>query len=126
MLVRKQGYLDETSSASGQPGQAFHFAPTLRPLGNVDEIKTVGKFKKLFGGGGAQASMGKVSVKTSPKGAQIAINRRVLDKTSPVEFLLNPGNYIVDITLTGYKPVQRVITVDQGGNVAIDEALQTQ
>jgi len=126
VLVRKQGYLDETSSASGQPGQAFHFAPTLRPLGNVDEIKTVGKFKKLFGGGGAQASMGKVSVKTSPKGAQIAINRRVLDKTSPVEFLLNPGNYIVDITLTGYKPVQRVITVDQGGNVAIDEALQTQ
>jgi serine/threonine protein kinase len=126
VLVRKQGYLDETSSASGQPGQAFHFAPTLRPLGNVDEIKTVGKFKKLFGGGGAQASMGKVSIKTSPKGAQIAINRRVLEKTSPVEFLLNPGNYIVDITLTGYKPVQRVITVDQGGNVAIDEPLQTQ
>jgi eukaryotic-like serine/threonine-protein kinase len=126
VLVRKAGYLDETTSAAGQPGQAFHFAPTLRPLGNVDEIKTVGKFKKLFGGNGAQASMGKVSVKTSPKGAQIAINRRMLDKTSPVEFLLNPGNYIVDITLTGHKPVQKVITVDQGGNVAIDETMETQ
>jgi len=68
--------------------------------------------------------MGKVSVKTSPKGAQIAINRRMLEKTSPVEFLLNPGNYVVDITLTGYKPVQRVITVEQGGNVVIEEALQ--
>jgi serine/threonine protein kinase len=126
VLVRKPGYLDETTSAVGQPGQAFHFAPTLRPLGNVDEIKTVGKFKKLFGGNGAQAGMGKVSVKTSPKGAQIAINRRMLDKTSPVEFLLSPGNYVVDITLTGYKPVQRVITVDHGGNVAIDEAMETQ
>jgi serine/threonine protein kinase len=126
VLVRKPGYLDETSSASGQPGQAFHFAPTLRPLGNVDEIKTVGKFKKLFGGNGAQAGMGKVSVKTSPKGAQIAINRRMLEKTSPVDFLLNPGNYIVDITLTGYKPVQKVITVEQGGSAVIDEALQTQ
>ncbi|MGC2198315.1 MAG: PEGA domain-containing protein, partial [Terriglobales bacterium] len=126
VLVRKQGYLDETSSASGQPGQAFHFSPTLRPLGNVDEIKTVGKFKKLFGGNGAQAGMGKVSVKTSPKGAQIAINRRVLDKTSPVEFLLNPGNYVIDITLTGYKPVQKVITVEPRGTMAIDEALQTQ
>ncbi|HST11525.1 MAG TPA: PEGA domain-containing protein [Terriglobales bacterium] len=124
ILVRKPGYLDETSSASGQPGQALHFSATLRPLGNVDDIKTVGKFKKLFGGSGAQAGMGKVSVKTSPKGAQIAINRRMLDKGSPVDFLLSPGNYIVDITLTGYKPVQKVITVEQNGSIGIDETLQ--
>ena len=125
VLVRKPGYLDETASAVGQPGQTFHFASTLRPLGNVDDIKTVGKFKKLFGGSGTDASMGKVSIKTSPKGAQIAINRRILEKASPVNFLLNPGNYIVDITLSGYKPVQKVIIVDQGGNVVIDETLQT-
>jgi serine/threonine-protein kinase len=125
VLVRKPGYLDETTSAVGQPGQAFHFASTLRPLGNVDDIKTVGKFKKLFGGSGAEAGMGKVSIKTSPKGAQIAINRRILEKTSPLNFLLNPGNYIVDITLSGYKPVQKVIMVEQGGNVVIDETLQT-
>ena len=91
ILVRKPGYLDETTSASGQAGQTFHFAPTLRALGSTDEIKTVGKFTKLFGGS-ATAGMSKVSIKTSPKGAQIAINRRVLDRTSPVEFLLNPGN----------------------------------
>jgi serine/threonine protein kinase len=126
ILVRKPGYLDETTSASGQPGQTLHFTATLRPLGNVDDIKTVGKFKKLFGGSGAQAGMGKVTIKTSPKGAQIAINRRMLDKGSPVDFLLSPGNYIVDITLTGYKPVQKVITVEQNGSIGIDEALQPQ
>jgi hypothetical protein len=126
ILVRKAGYLDETSSASGQPGQTLHFSATLRPLGNVDDIKTVGKFKKLFGGSGAQAGMGKVSIKTSPKGAQIAINRRMLDKGSPVDFLLSPGNYIVDITLTGYKPVQKVITVEQNGSIGIDETMQPQ
>jgi serine/threonine protein kinase len=126
VLVRKPGYLDETTSATGQPGQNYHFATTLRALGNVDEIKTVGKFKKIFGGGGAQAGMGKISVKTNPKGAQIAINRRMLEKASPAEFLLNPGNYILDITLTGYKPVQKVITVEQGGNLVIDESMQTQ
>ena len=125
ILVRKPGYLDETTAASGQAGQTFHFAPTLRALGSTDEIKTVGKFKKLFGGS-ATAGMSKVSIKTSPKGAQIAINRRVLDKTSPVDFMLNPGNYIVDITLTGYKPVQKVITVEQGGGLSIDETLQIQ
>jgi PEGA domain len=126
ILVRKAGYLDETTSATSQPGQTFRFAPTLRALGNVDEIKTVGKFKKLFGGNGAQAGMSKVSIKTTPRGAQIAINRRMLEKTSPVEILLGPGNYIVDLTLTGYKPVQKVITVEQNGNVAIDETLQAQ
>jgi len=125
VLVRKPGFLDETTSAAGTPGQTYHFASTMRPLGNADDIKTVGKFKKLFGGN-AQAGMSKVSIKTSPKGAQIAINRRMLDKTSPVEVLLNPGNYIVDITLTGYKPVQKVITVDQGGSTVIDETMQTE
>ena len=124
--MRKPGYLDETNSASGQPGQTLHFSATLRPLGNVDDIKTVGKFKKLFGGSGAQAGMGKISIKTSPKGAQIAVNRRMLDKPSPVDFLLSPGNYIVDITLTGYKPVQKVITVEQNGTLGIDETLQLQ
>jgi hypothetical protein len=126
VLVRKPGYLDETTSAAGTPGQSYHFASTLRPLGNADDIKTVGKFKKLFGGGGSQAGMSKVSIKTSPKGAQISINRRMLDKSSPLEVLLNPGNYIIDITLTGYKPVQKVIIVDQGGSAVIDETLQTQ
>jgi eukaryotic-like serine/threonine-protein kinase len=126
ILVRKPGYLDETNSASGQPGQTLHFSATLRPLGNVDDIKTVGKFKKLFGGSGAQAGMGKISIKTSPKGAQIAVNRRMLDKGSPVDFLLSPGNYIVDIMLTGYKPVQKVISVEQNGTIGIDETLQPQ
>jgi serine/threonine-protein kinase len=123
ILVRKAGYLDETTSATAQPGQSFRFAPTLRALGNADQIKTVGKFKKLFGGNGGQASMGKISIKTTPKGAQIAVNRRLLEKGSPVEFLLNPGNYILDITLTGYKPIQKVISVGPSGNLAIEETL---
>jgi serine/threonine protein kinase len=126
ILVRKPGFLDETSAASGQPGQALRFAPRLRPLGNVDDIKTVGKFKKIFGGGGTQSGMSKVSIKTSPKGAQVAINRRLLEKTTPVEILLNSGNYIIDITLSGYQPVQKVITIDQGATTAIEETLQTQ
>ena len=33
ILVRKQGYLDQTSSASLQAGQVFHFAPTLQGSG---------------------------------------------------------------------------------------------
>ena len=124
-LVRKQGYLDETTTADLQAGQTFHFAPALRVLGNVDDIKTVGKFKKFFkGGGDSTADMGTINIKTQPKGAQVSINRRMLDKTSPVEFMLNQGNYIVDITLSGYKPIHRVVNVEKRGKVVIDEPMQ--
>jgi hypothetical protein len=67
--------------------------------------------------------MGGVSVKTQPKGAQVAINNRILDKFSPVELYLDPGTYVVDITLSGFKGVHRVINVEKNGKVAIEESL---
>jgi len=48
LVLRKQGYLDETSSADLGAGQNFQFAPALRALGNADDIRNVGKFRKLF------------------------------------------------------------------------------
>jgi serine/threonine protein kinase/uncharacterized cupredoxin-like copper-binding protein len=123
ILVRKSGFLDETTNAQFTLGQTVNFSATLRGLGNVDDIKTVGKMKKLFGGKEAQG-MGTISVKTQPKGAQVAVNRHMLDKGSPVDFTVDPGNYIVDITLSGYVPIHKVITVDKGGKAVIDEVLQ--
>jgi len=122
--VRKEGYLEDTTTASLQAGQSFQYAPVLRSLGVTDDIKLGGKFKKMFGGD--TAGMGTISVKTQPKGAQVAVNRHVLDKGSPVDFYLNPGTYMVDITLSGYKDVHRVINVDRGGKVAVDEVLERQ
>ncbi|HYU47373.1 MAG TPA: PEGA domain-containing protein [Terriglobales bacterium] len=125
VVVRKPGFLEETTTADLGPGQNFQFAPALRALGNVDDIRTVGKFKKLFGkGGDSAAGMGSVSIRTQPKGAQIAINQRLLDKLSPVEIMLGPGNYVLDITLTGCKPLHKIFNVGQGGKVAIDEVLE--
>jgi serine/threonine-protein kinase len=126
VLVRMSGYLDETMNAQFVLGQTFNFAPTLRALGNTDNIKTVGKMSKLFGGKGAQAGQAALSIRTTPKGAQIAINQHILDKNSPVDVALDPGNYEIDITLTGYAPLHRVITADKGGKVVVDEALQKQ
>jgi len=124
VVLKKQGFLDETTTADLGPGQNFQYAPVLRALGNADEIRTVGKLNKLFGRGGeSTAGMGGVSIHTQPKGAQVAINQHLLDKLSPVEIMLGPGNYIVDITLTGFKPVRKVISVERGGKVAIDEIL---
>ncbi len=128
LVLRKQGYLDETASADLSAGQNFQFAPSLRALGNADDIRNVGKFKKMFGGSGGDsvAGMGTIGVRTQPKGAQIAVNQRLLEKTSPTEFMVGPGNYVLDITLTGFKPVHKVVTVEKGGKVAVDEILERQ
>jgi hypothetical protein len=127
ILLRKQGYLEETVTADLGPAQNFQYSPVLRALGNAEDMRTVGKFNKLFGhGGDSTAGMGSISIHSQPKGAQVAINQHVLDKLSPVDVMLGPGNYIVDVTLTGFKPVHKVVSVDKGGKVAIDEILERQ
>ena len=126
ILVRKMGYIDETTSSLFALGQTVNWSPNLRPLGNADSIKTVGKMKKLFGGNGGQPGQGTVSIRTQPKGAQVAINQHMLDKGSPVDAMLDPGNYVIDITMSGYASIHKVVTVDKGGKVVVDENLQRQ
>jgi len=126
VLVRLSGYLDETMDTQFVLGQTFNFSPTLRPLGDADSIHTIGKMSKLFGGKGAQAGQATLTIHTQPKGAQIAVNQHMLEKTSPVDVALDPGNYVVDITLSGYAPIHKIVTADKGGKVAIDEVLQRQ
>jgi len=127
VLVRMTGYLDETMNGQFALGQSLTFSPTLRQLGNVDSIKTVGgKMSRLFGGKGGQPDQARVSIHTQPKGAEISVNQHMLDKNSPVDVMLDPGNYEIVISLSGYAPVRKVITATRGGKVVIDEALQPQ
>jgi serine/threonine-protein kinase len=126
ILVRKMGYIDETMSGQFVLGQTFKFTPTLRPLGNADNIRTVGKMSKLFGGKGVQAGQATLSIRTQPRGAQVAINQHLMERSSPMDVALDPGNYVIDITLTGYAPIHKVITADKGDKVVVDEVLQPQ
>ncbi len=126
VLVRRAGFLEVTSTVNVQSGQSGTVNVTLKRLGTTDEIRSAGgKFKKVFGRGSA-SNMGTVSIKTQPKGAQITVNGRVLDKTAPYDFYLNPGTYVIDITMSGYRNLHRVIDVEDGEKVAIEETLSPQ
>ena len=118
-VFKKQGYVEESISANAQFGQTAHVTHALKALGVTDEIH----YKKMFGGG-KMAGMSTVSIKTDPKGAQIAINRRVLEKDSPVEFYLNPGTYMLDVTMSGYKSIHRIITVEKDGKFNFEQPLE--
>ncbi len=127
VLVRRSGFLEATNTVSVQSGQAASVNVALKPLGSTDEIRGAGgKFKKVFARGGGGSSMGIVSIKTQPKGAQIMVNQRVLDKTAPYDFYLNPGTYEIDITMSGYRTLHRVINVEEGEKFAIQETLSPQ
>jgi serine/threonine protein kinase len=127
ITLQRAGYLEQSSSVNVEPGQPASVNLTLMHLGNTDDIRAAGgKFKKVFGRGGDTAGMGIVSIKTQPKGAQIMINNRVLDKTTPFDFYLNPGTYVLDITMSGYKGLHRVISIQEGEKLAIQETLSTE
>jgi hypothetical protein len=126
VLIRKMGFLDEAASQQFVLGQTVSLSPALRPLGNADDIRTVGKMKKLFGGKGAEAGQLTVSIKTQPKGAQVTINQHMLEKSTPVDAALDPGNYVIDITLTGYAPIHKVVTAEKGSKLVVEEVMQKQ
>jgi hypothetical protein len=127
ITLQRAGYLDQSSSVNVETGQTASVNLTLMHLGNTDDIRAAGgKFKKVFGRGGETSGMGVVSIKTQPKGAQIMINNRVLDKTTPFDFYLNPGTYVLDITMSGYKGLHRVISIQEGEKLAIQETLSTE
>jgi eukaryotic-like serine/threonine-protein kinase len=123
ITIRRYGYLDASSSVNAELGQTSTLNLDLTKLGSTDEIRAAGgKFKKVFGRGDASGA-GIVSVKTQPKGAQIMVNNRVLDKTAPFDFYLNPGTYVIDITMSGYRPLHRVVNLQEGEKLAIEETL---
>ena len=51
------------------------------------------------------------------------VNGEPLKKTTPVEFYLNPGSYEISLTLEGYKPVKKIVDVEKGGKLTLDETL---
>ena len=124
VVIRRYGYLDANNDVNVELGQTSPLNVELTKLGSTDDIKAAGgKFKKVFGRGSNGFGMGIVSVKTQPKGAQIMVNNRVLDKTAPFDFYLNPGTYVIDVTMSGYKPLHRVVTIQEGEKLAIEENL---
>jgi len=122
-VVDKPGYIDASTSADFTPGQVFKFDPVLQAMGNVDRMRVSGGKFKLFGKG-APEGMGRVQIRSNPKSAQIMLNNRVLDHDTPTDVFLEPGSYQLTLSIPGYKSVQKVISVESGGKIVVDETLQ--
>lgn len=120
--LRKAAFFDATSSVELGPGQNSQLSLALKPIRSDLPVQPVKKLRKLYGK--PPAGMGWVQIRTVPKGAQISINRRPLESPAPADFLLEIGDYEVSLTFNGYKPVQRVIHVEDGSRIEIEEVLE--
>ncbi len=125
ILVRKQGYLDATTELKLVAGQSVNYAPSLMVAGRTDNIRLVsGGMGKMFGGNnGSSQGMARIEIKSEPKGAQVTINGTSLQKTTPVEIQVEPGNYDITIQKDGYKPIHESAIVGVDDRIKIDRPL---
>jgi serine/threonine-protein kinase len=108
--LHKDDYLDESAEINITAGQAASFSPTLRTAGRTDNIKSVGGFSRIFGGGPGHG-MSQIEIKTEPKGAEILINGKSLGKTTPTVVQVEAGNYDIVLRKNGYEPVVKSVSV---------------
>jgi hypothetical protein len=121
LTLRKMGYLEASDTFSVKSGEQQSRNVTLLESGSTPDIRVVPSGgHKLFGN---KISGVKVTVRTTPAGASVLINGQSVPKITPVDFALNPGNYVMDIELTGYQSVRRTISVEAGKPLIFDESL---
>ena len=65
-----------------------------------------------------------VQVTTTPKGAAIYVDGNMLSKKTPSKVSLSPGDYEIQLTLEGYSPITRKVTVEKDTPLAITETFQ--
>jgi serine/threonine protein kinase len=123
ITVRTVGYVDATTTMTIRDGENLSFTPTLRIALGSDDIKQVGGIKRLFGGN-ASKDMGRVQVRTTPRGASVYVNGTALNKNTPADFALRPGEYDLMIQMPGYKRVQKIVNVDSGKKIVIEQSLE--
>ncbi|HEY6971957.1 MAG TPA: serine/threonine-protein kinase [Candidatus Angelobacter sp.] len=122
VTLRKEGYFDSSTNLKLAAGQSMSYAPSMTAAGRTDNIKVVGGFKKLFGGGSSEG-MSRMEFKTEPKGAEVEINGTTLPKTTPFEVQLEPGNYEITLQKEGYKPVHKSVTTQANQKLKIEQTL---
>ena len=120
--LKRLGFFEVSQSLEATPGQTARVAANLKPMGDATEVRSTNKLGKLFGGG--SKDLGVVKIKTTPKGAQISINNRMMDRGTPAEFAIPPGNYEIVLSAPGYKSLQKMITLQSGDRLNLDEVLE--
>jgi TolB-like protein/predicted Ser/Thr protein kinase len=122
IVLKQPGYADSTASANlTAGGGTVTVSETLAKLGETKAIKPIGGFKKIFGS--ESENMGRIHIDTKPRGAKVTVGTQVVSKPTPVEFALNPGSYEIKLELEGYATLQKMVEINAGKRIQVEETL---
>jgi serine/threonine-protein kinase len=124
VVLRKAGFLEAGSDIRLAAGQTIGYSPSLMVAGRTDNIKIMGGgVGKIFNGGGSSQGKARIEIRTEPKGAEVIINGTSLQKTTPVDIQVEPGNYDITLQKDGYQPVHDNAIVGVDDRVKINKSL---
>ena len=94
-------------------------SPTLKPI----DQEGLARLRGIFGGSNTSERV-TIHVRTNPKGAVLLINGHPAPKVTPLRIPLLPGRYEIELQMDGYRSVRRVISLERGSPLDIDEVLE--
>ena len=129
LTLKLAGYKDTTFRATIGEVQSYSFKPKMvkegpppAPNGGPNPFSKIGRF---FGGGIPQGK-GRLSIRTTPSGAEITVEGHPAPKKTPAKFPIDPGTYQVTLILPGYKPLHKTVTVQEGKTSEIQDSFEAQ
>lgn len=124
LTLRKLGYLEASDTFSVKSGEQQSRNVTLLEAGSTPDIRVAqtSGVRKMFGGN--KVTGVRLTVRTTPPGATVVIDGQMVPRTTPVDFGLNPGSYVMEIQLQGYHMLRKTITVQEGSPLVFNETLQ--
>jgi len=138
VTLRLEGFFPAETSTDAAAGQTLNVSPMLHAR-NSTEIGSQpppeslgiaaqggGNLRRFYQEGEIPAGMGAIQIRTRPKGASIMVDDRVLAKGTPFKFPLRPGSYLITLQKDGFQPVKRMVQIQPGQQLEIDEILPPQ
>lgn len=116
IALHKPGFHDSSTNLQIKDGGQYSYSPSLK-----SSSKESNPLKKLFG-----LDRVAVHIRTTPEGAQLILNGRAENKSTPIKLGLDPGAYDITLQLHGYKPLRKSVTVVKNTPVELDETLEKQ
>jgi serine/threonine protein kinase len=99
--------------------------PGVEPYESRFNMLSGGIVTKMVNLGGA-VTTGIVEVRTIPPGATVQADGSLVGGLTPTSFRLSPGSHTLVISLTGYPPTRRQVTVSENATIPVNINLTSQ
>jgi hypothetical protein len=127
VLIDGKSYGSSPVRATLAPGDHTYMVkpPGMSPYQNTFSIKSGQILTKKLTLSGAAAT-GIVEVRTVPPGATVLADGSPVSGQTPTSFRLSAGSHTLVISLSGYRPIQRQVTVSDNDTTPVNVNLASQ